>query len=110
MGENGTGKSTLLEAVASRCGIHIWCDPELTRFERNPYEKQLPEHISVTWCNGSVPGSFFGSDIFRSFARLVDEWASADPGQLKYLGGKSLLSQSHGQSLMSFFRSRYRIR
>ena len=24
VGENGTGKSTLLEAVARRCRIHIW--------------------------------------------------------------------------------------
>ena len=43
--------------------------------------------------------------LFRS--RVLDEWAVADPGQLSYFGGKSLVSQSHGQSIMSYFQSRY---
>jgi predicted ATPase len=33
-----------------------------------------------------------------------------DPGLLKYFGGKSLMVQSHGQSLMSFFKSRFKIK
>ena len=57
-----------------------------------------------------MPGSFFGSDIFHHFTQILDEWASADPGQLRYFGGKSLITQSHGESLMSFFRARYQIK
>jgi len=57
-----------------------------------------------------VPGSFFGAGGFRTFAALLDEWASNDPGQLDYFGGHSLMTLSHGQSLMAFFRSRYRLR
>ena len=37
-------------------------------------------------------------------------WASASPALLDYFGGQSLLTQSHGQSMMAFFRSRYRIK
>lgn len=107
VGENGTGKSTLLEAVATRCGIHIWRDDDRARFEHNPYERKLSQYIAVEWTDGRVPGSFFGSEIFRHFAMILDEWAASDPGQLEYFGGKSLLTQSHGQSLMSFFRARY---
>ena len=33
-----------------------------------------------------------------------------DPGLLEYFGGKSLISQSHGQSLMAFFKSRLKIK
>jgi len=40
----------------------------------------------------------------------LDEFAAADPGMLKYFGGKSLMNQSHGQSLLSYFGSRYSIR
>jgi len=109
VGENGTGKSTLLEALAHSCGIHIWRGITRTRYEKNPYDEQLHKAISVQWANGKVPGSFFASQIFRNFTAMLDEWAAADPGTLKYFGGKSLVSQSHGQSLMSFFRSRYRI-
>jgi predicted ATPase len=110
VGENGTGKSTLLEAVAHKCGIHIWRGEERRRFEHNPYERKLCDYITIEWIDGRVPGSFFGSDIFRNFAAILDEWAASDSGQLEYFGGKSLLTQSHGQSLMSYFRSRYRIK
>jgi predicted ATPase len=110
VGENGTGKSTLLEALARKCGIHIWQEGGRTRFAVNPYEDRLWHYLSVEWADGEVPGSFFGSSVFRDFARILDEWASTDPGQLAYFGGQSLLTQSHGQSVMSFFRARYAIK
>jgi predicted ATPase len=65
--------------------------------------------LAVEWIHSRVPGSFFGSDVFRYFARSLDEWAAADFGMLDYFGGKSLVTQSHGQSLLSFFRARYRL-
>jgi predicted ATPase len=110
VGENGTGKSTLLEALARRCGIHIWADTSRTRFEVNPYERLLYRCLSIEWADGIVPGSFFGSSVFQDFARILDEWAASDPGQLNYFGGRSLLKQSHGQSIMSFFKARYAIK
>jgi predicted ATPase len=110
VGENGSGKSTLLEAIARQCGIHIWDDTETLRFENNPYEDRLYTCLSVEWHSERVPGSFFGSRNFRYFTRAVDEWAVSDPGQLRYFGGKSLVTQSHGQSLMSYFKSRYQVR
>jgi predicted ATPase len=109
VGENGSGKSTLLEAIARRCGIYIWDDAETLRVENNPYEERLYTCLTVEWQNGKVPGSFFGSRNFRYFTRAVDEWAVSDPGQLRYFGGKSLVTQSHGQSLMAYFRSRYQV-
>lgn len=110
VGENGTGKSTLLEALVHRCGIHIWRDMERAKFETNPYEEILYRYLEVEWAEGMVQGSFFSSDIFRYFAQYLDEWAASGPGILDYFGGKSLMTQSHGQSLMSFFKSRYRIK
>ena len=110
VGENGTGKSTLLEALAHKCGIHIWRNAERRRFENNPYEDRFRDYISVDWIDGPVPGSFFGSSVFRDFSQSLDEWAAASPGILQYFGGKSLVTQSHGQSIMSFFKARYQIR
>lgn len=110
VGENGTGKSTLLEAIARRTGIHIWRGRDRTRCTVNVYEDKFYRCITIEWVNGMVPGSFFGSAIFQDFARLLDEWAATDPGQLDYFGGKSLLTQSHGQSIMSFFKARYALR
>jgi predicted ATPase len=110
VGENGTGKSTLLEAICRKCDIHIWRSLENTRFENNPYEEMLYRFITVEWMDGIVSGSFFTSERSQEFARYLDEWAKKDPGMLKYFGGKSLITQSHGQSLMSFFRARYQIK
>lgn len=109
-GENGTGKSTLLEALAFKCSIHIWRESERLPFDANPYRELLYRFIGVGWVNGVVPGSFFSSQWFRHFAQNVDEWAANDPEMLRYFGGRSLVSQSHGESLMSYFRARYHIK
>jgi predicted ATPase len=110
LGENGTGKTTLLEALSWKCGIYIWKDTERVPFDVNPYRELLYRYIAVEWTNGAVAGSFFSSQWFRHFAQNVDEWAATDPEMLRYFGGKSLLSQSHGESLMSYFRARYGIK
>ena len=109
-GENGTGKSTLLQAISQRCGIYIWRGERRARYQYNTYENQFFKGIQVVWSQQSVPGSFFSSEIFNNFAQIVDEWATMDPGLLDYFGGKSLMMQSHGQSLMSFFKSRFKIK
>ena len=109
VGENGTGKSTLLKAICRRCGIHMWEEEKRPSLIKNIHRDKLQHAMDVSWTNGTVPGSFFSSDIFRNFAQVLDEFAAADPGELRFFGGESLMSQSHGQSIMSFFRSRYRI-
>ena len=110
VGENGTGKSTLLQAISHRCGIYIWRGQLRARFQYNPFETQFYKAVEVEWLQGIVPGSFFASEIFKNFAQILDEWATMDPGLLAYFGGKSLMVQSHGQSLMSFFKSRFKIK
>jgi len=109
VGENGSGKSTLIKAIANKCDIQVWEETERSRYRYNEYENDLYRYINVEWTDGRVPGSYFASQIFQDFARFLDEWASADPGILEYFGGRSLVTQSHGQSLLSFFESRYKI-
>ena len=111
VGENGSGKSTLLEAITRKCGIYIWQGTQRPRFNASPYEKGLYKTIRIEWNNGKkVPGSFFGSQIFNNFAQILDEWLTMDPGLVEYFGGKSLMAQSHGQSLMAYFQSRLKIK
>ncbi len=109
VGENGTGKSTLLRALTRRCGIHIWANPDCHHVEVNPHEEELCRYLEVAWAAGPVPGSFFSSEHFRYFSERVEDWAGSDETLFQYFGGKSLLAQSHGQSLMSFFATRYRL-
>jgi predicted ATPase len=110
VGENGTGKSTLLRAIAIKSGIHIWERPEGTRIQINKYEQLLHRFIEVSWSDGPVPGSYFASEIFNTFAEVIEEWGVVSAENLKHFGGKSLITQSHGQGHMSYFKSRYRIR
>jgi predicted ATPase len=110
IGENGTGKSTLLRAAARRCGIHIWREPERRRIRYNEYENRLHEFLGVEWADGPVPGSFFAAEFFSHFAEMLEEWADADPGVLGYFGNESLVTKSHGQCHMAYFASRYRIK
>jgi predicted ATPase len=109
IGENGTGKSTLLKAICQKCNIYIW-EEESIHYSSNPYENDFYKYLNVNWVDSSVPGSFFGSHIFNDFARFLDNWARATPAILDYFGGSSLLTQSHGESFLSFFKSIYKVR
>jgi predicted ATPase len=109
IGENGTGKSTLLKAICQKCRIHIWEEADRTRYNYNQYEDELYKYMDVNWTHGTVPGTFFGSQIFHDFARFLDEWARATPAILDYFGGKSLMTQSHGESYISFFKAIYKV-
>jgi predicted ATPase len=108
IGENGTGKSTLLRAIARCCSIHIWEEHEGTKDRKNRYEELLHQSIRIQWTDGRVPGSFFASEIFRHFAEILDQWGIADPDTLKYFGDGTLIVKSHGQSHMKFFETRFR--
>ncbi len=110
IGDNGTGKSTLLRAIARACSIHIWCDDERTRYRFNKYEEELHTCLRVRWKDGKVPGSFFASEIFRHFSGILDEWAAADPDVLRHFGNESLMEKSHGQSHMAYFRNRFQLK
>ena len=106
VGENGTGKSTLLRALCRKCGIYIWGGFEETVRAEDCFGEQL----AIRWADGPVPGSFFSSELFFNFSRIVEEWAEDDPEMLDYFGGRSLVRQSHGQSMIAYFKSRYRIK
>jgi len=110
IGENGTGKSTLLRAIARRCNIHIWEEHEGRRDQSNPYEDLLHKSLEVCWTNGEVTGSFFASEIFRHFTEVLDIWGAADPECVKYFGNGPFVMKSHGQSHMTFFDTRFRRR
>ena len=110
VGENGTGKSTLLEAITRKCGIHIWEKPRRHIAHNNPYESRLVDYISVRWANGNVPGSLFRGETFRHFADFLDDVALCDPGRLKYHGGHLLNTLSHGEAILTYFSGRYHIK
>jgi predicted ATPase len=109
VGENGTGKSTLLQAIARACSIYIWKGEERRRRHINRFEEDLYRCLEVEQMGEKGLGAFFASEIFRYFAQILDEWAAADPATLDYFGSESLMEKSHGQSHMAYFQNRFLI-
>lgn len=114
VGENGCGKSTLMEAVARRCGIHIWAEPKRTVTQ--PADRRiaaqsgsLGDYLRLTLTERSVRGGFFSAETFRDRAEFLDDVSTLDPGQARYHGGAGLTLRSHGEGLLAYFRGRYQI-
>jgi predicted ATPase len=103
-GENGTGKSALLDAIARRSGFLPWGGSKIHRAHNNPYETLLANYITVNLEPRHPYGFHFRAEAFFNFASSLDDILLEDPGRDKYYGGGSLNVLSHGESFLSFFR------
>lgn len=107
VGENGTGKSTLLESFAVAYGFNPEGGSKNHNFKTNDTHSNLSEYIRYTrGINRPINEFFLRAESFYNLATNVDE--ISDPIFLKnYYGGKSLHSQSHGESFMTLFNNRF---
>ncbi len=103
VGENGTGKSTLLEAVAVAWGFN----PEggtvnfnfSTRNSHSGLWRKLRLIRGVRW---PEDGFFLRAESFYNVATEVDEL-----GYSQYYGGASLHERSHGESFLALVKNRF---
>src|ERR1700722_1177863 len=109
VGENGTGKSTLLEGIVVLAGYdeagggkgyrpvdHSWALEEMGG--------QLSKALRASWLPKITNGWFFRAESFFSVARYLDQAAQESP-----LGGgppPDFLSHSHGEGFLRFFEER----
>lgn len=110
VGENGVGKSTLLEAVAVAAGLN----PEggSTNFQFATAQTHSPLGQSLTLCRGvrrPKDGFFLRAESFYNVATHVDQLARLPGGDrfLQRYGGQSLHAQSHGESFLSLVLNRF---
>lgn len=111
VGENGTGKSTLLEAVAYKCGFGIGGGGRNNDIGLSEESSLLASIMRLSWMPKINSGFFLRAETFFDFARHLDEMAK-DPfsgGRKVYdaYGGKSLNQQSHGEAFLSLFMNRF---
>ncbi len=111
VGENGTGKSTLLEAIAENYGFGKEGGSRNISFSTAEKDtNSLADYLRLSWSPKLLGGFFFRAESFFNLASYVDELAK-DPleGSKAYLsyGGESLHSKSHGQSLLALFQNRF---
>lgn len=113
VGENGTGKSTILEAIANKAGFGAEGGSKNINFKTSDEKtyngtEQLAEQLTLSWRCKPKNGYFFRAESFFNIANYIDTLAhqgGADAAFAPY-GGKSLHEQSHGESFMSFFKNR----
>ena len=98
VGENGTGKSTLLEAVAVACGFNAEGGSRHFRFSTRPSHSGLHEYLRLVRPPGRPrDGYFLRAESFYNVATA----AESKYGVLDAYGGRSLHEQSHGESFMA---------
>lgn len=111
VGENGTGKSTLLEAIAYKAGFGPEGGSRNINFktsEGKTYEgaERLASCLTHSWRQKPKNGYFFRAESFFNVANYLDQIAREDIMAYAAYGGKSLHEQSHGESFLSFFKHR----
>jgi predicted ATPase len=103
VGENGSGKSTILEAIADQCGFNPAGGGKNNTYEVDASQSILGEHIRLSWMPKVTNGFFLRAETFYHFASHIDTL----PGSLQYYGGRSLHEQSHGEAFLSLFKHRF---
>jgi predicted ATPase len=97
IGENGTGKSTLLEAIAIAAGFNAEGGSRNFRFATRASHSPLHEHLRLIR-SGARPkdGYFLRAESFYNVATAADDYDVNHS-----YGGESLHAQSHGESFMA---------
>jgi predicted ATPase len=112
VGENGMGKSTLLEAIAMAVGFN----PEggTLNFSFSTYDSfsSLDEYLKIIrGVDRPQDGFFLRAESFYNVATNIEEMDQepfSGPKVIDSFGGKSLHEQSHGEAFFSIFMNRFR--
>ncbi len=103
VGENGTGKSTILEAIASKARFGKEGGSKNIQFSTTDEpDSELSSYMTLSWRKKVTDGYFFRAESFFNLATHIDYIG----GDYSSYGGKSLHEQSHGEGFLSFFNNR----
>jgi len=110
VGENGTGKSTVLEAIAELCGFPAGGGGRDDGIDGpKAASTQLARALRPRFSRRPRQGFFFRAEMLAGFADTLESRA-ADPDFMgdpyaRY-GGKSLHERSHGEAFFEVMKSR----
>lgn len=109
VGENGIGKSTLIEAIAVKFGFNPEGGTRNYNFRTKNTHSKLHEYIGlVKTCNFAKSGYFLRAESFYnaiSYVEYLDREFATDTGYLEHLqqkgeGTSCLHQMSHGESFL----------
>ncbi len=104
-GENGTGKSTLLEAIAIAAGFNPEGGSRNFLFHTRETHSELWSALSlIRGYRQPKDGFFLRAESFYNAASYLD---TMDSKVLQSYGGKSLHKLSHGESFLALVENRF---
>jgi predicted ATPase len=110
VGENGTGKSTLLEAIAVAYGFNAEGGSINFNFSTNETHSELCDHLILGKTGFAKDGFFLRAESIYNVATNIDDMdkePSFDPKVIESYGGVSLHNQSHGESFINIVKNRF---
>jgi predicted ATPase len=109
VGENGTGKSTLLEGLADRWGFSHESGNRSKTYGSRDFDTELGRTLKLARTSARPKDGFFlRAESLFNFATRMDQLEKepfCGSGYAMY-GGKSLHKRSHGESFLTIFLER----
>ncbi|WP_404450660.1 AAA family ATPase [Virgibacillus necropolis] len=110
VGENGMGKSTLLEGIAVALGFNPEGGTRNFNFSSYDSHSNLDHYLRIAkGANKPKDSFFFRAETFYNVSTNIES-LDAEPGSPKVIdsyGGKSLHEQSHGEAFFAAFMNRF---
>jgi predicted ATPase len=114
VGDNATGKSTLLEYIAFNCGFNLQGGSsdhtyQTQNQEQFPHLAHLRPCMRLSWLPKISQGFFFRSETFFNFLEYLNspEIGENDEDWYERNYGGRLLEKSHGESFLKLFGNRF---
>lgn len=109
VGENGIGKSTLLEAIAVGYGFNAEGGTRYFNFSTVHTESTLHEYLTLLRSSYPKDGFFLRAESFYNAASYLDELYQGEfsSGMDTPYGARSLHEQSHGESFLALVQNRF---
>jgi predicted ATPase len=111
VGDNGTGKSTLLESLAAASGLNAEGGSRNFTFKTRETHSSLHEYVQlVRGVRRPADSYFLRAESFYNLATNIDDLDREGPGApiIDSYGGRSLHEQSHGESFWALLTNRFR--
>lgn len=111
VGENGTGKSTLLEGIAVALGLNAEGGSRNFNFATRASHSPLWQHLRLVRSWSRPRDSYFlRAESFFNVATQIEELDEEGMGDriIDAYGGRGLHDQSHGESFLALMTNRFR--